>query len=94
MTDEQLATIRARIFDAVSVEYRYWDDAENAKMDMMALLDEVERLHAALVVAQGPRCVDCGKPATTSLIVSHDGYRTLRQEPFCADCAKQRRAQP
>lgn len=43
-----ILAIRAHCEEAKTVEYRYWDDAEDAKPDMIALCDEVDRLRAEL----------------------------------------------
>lgn len=44
MTNDRFTTIKENINEALTVEYRYWDDSDNAKDDMLWLLGEVARL--------------------------------------------------
>ena len=44
MTNDRFTTIKENFNEALTVEYRYWGDSDNAKDDMLWLLGEVARL--------------------------------------------------
>lgn len=44
MTNDRFTEIKENINEALGVEYRYWDDWDNARDDMLWLLGEVARL--------------------------------------------------